>query len=409
MPTSGPPARLSEGRPTFSIVLPTRNRPHLLRYALRSALDQNFGDYEVVVSDNSSSEETAELVNELGDPRVRYFRTDGVLAMPDSWEFALRRARGEWVTFLCDDDAATPDLLSTVAASLTRQPTRLVVWGRAGYFHDTWVVPERRNIGKVPYLTGRIRSFPAIDIQRELFSLRQDSPFGLVRPLFLNSFARSDLIEEVTASYGRIFGAPCPDYACAPKLLSLAGTYTYIDRCLAVNGGAGESIGLATLTTRGKAHNEFLEEFGDNPILERVPLSAGVVINLITETLVRVRQQKPDLFPSIDIDWSWYFVRCYDELLLLRSRGVEVVDELRELEERIREFPLRCRARLASTKLRKGLRALVNSSSALTALETRLRRRDEWRPWHSLYVDGRDAGFTDIHQFARYLTLAHRP
>src|SRR5437867_4242176 len=82
--------------PLFSVVMPTRNRGHLLRYALRSALAQTFSDYEIVVSDNSSSDTTAQVVAELTGPRVKYVRTDRVMAMPDSWEFALDQARGEY-------------------------------------------------------------------------------------------------------------------------------------------------------------------------------------------------------------------------------------------------------------------------------------------------------------------------
>jgi glycosyltransferase involved in cell wall biosynthesis len=66
--------------PLFSIVIPTRNREHLLRYALQSALDQTFEDYEIVVSDNFSDASTYRIVQELADGRVRYVRTDKTLS-----------------------------------------------------------------------------------------------------------------------------------------------------------------------------------------------------------------------------------------------------------------------------------------------------------------------------------------
>lgn len=55
--------------PFFSVVMPTRNRGHLLRYGLQSALEQTFSYYEIVVSDNCSSDMTAEVVAELAGPR----------------------------------------------------------------------------------------------------------------------------------------------------------------------------------------------------------------------------------------------------------------------------------------------------------------------------------------------------
>src|SRR2546423_1052660 len=102
--------------PLFSIIIPTRNRARLLRYALETALQQTFADYEIVVSDNHSSDATAAVVREVGDGRVRYVRPDRSLSMAAHWEFALAEARGEYVTYLCDDDAITPRTLQKVAA-----------------------------------------------------------------------------------------------------------------------------------------------------------------------------------------------------------------------------------------------------------------------------------------------------
>ncbi|MCA9109881.1 MAG: glycosyltransferase family 2 protein, partial [Planctomycetaceae bacterium] len=86
-------------RPRFSIVMPTRNRACLFRSALQSALAQTCGDFEVVISNNQSSDNTNEVARTFDDPRVRYFETDQTLPMSRNWEFALSNARGEYVTY----------------------------------------------------------------------------------------------------------------------------------------------------------------------------------------------------------------------------------------------------------------------------------------------------------------------
>ena len=106
---------MNTSSPYFSIVMPTRNRGHLLCSALQHALNQTFGDYEIVVVDNCSSDDTPEVVRKVGGSRVRYLRTEKTLPMHANWEFALSQARGEWVTFLCDDDALFPEALHRVA------------------------------------------------------------------------------------------------------------------------------------------------------------------------------------------------------------------------------------------------------------------------------------------------------
>ena len=60
----------------FSILIPTRNRLDLLRYAVDSVRRQDYDDWEIVVSDNASTQDVAGYVRGLGDARVRYFRSD---------------------------------------------------------------------------------------------------------------------------------------------------------------------------------------------------------------------------------------------------------------------------------------------------------------------------------------------
>jgi len=83
-------------RPLFSIVIPTRDRPNLLKDAIQSALNQEFDDYEIIVSDNSTNSETQKLVSEFESKKIKYFRTPRLLDMPKSWEFALYIMISQW-------------------------------------------------------------------------------------------------------------------------------------------------------------------------------------------------------------------------------------------------------------------------------------------------------------------------
>ena len=125
--------------PLISIVIPTRNRAYLLQTAIQSALSQNFDDFEVVVSDNYSTDATFETVNKFNDPRLRYVKTSKAMHMPDSWEFALEQARGEYITFLSDDDAIHPNLLKISWNAVTRTSCDIIVWPFGGiYYHDVF-------------------------------------------------------------------------------------------------------------------------------------------------------------------------------------------------------------------------------------------------------------------------------
>ncbi len=75
--------------PRFSVIMPTRNRAALLQFALQSASEQIYEDYEIVVSDNRSDDNTKQLVESFNSNRIRYAQTPDALSMPDSWEFAV--------------------------------------------------------------------------------------------------------------------------------------------------------------------------------------------------------------------------------------------------------------------------------------------------------------------------------
>jgi glycosyltransferase involved in cell wall biosynthesis len=90
-----------------SVVIPTFNRASFLVDAIKSALDQDYLDLEVLVSDNCSADYTEEvgLYFQKMDPRVRYFRNSKNIGMVPNWHKAVFEfATGDWFLLLSDDD-----------------------------------------------------------------------------------------------------------------------------------------------------------------------------------------------------------------------------------------------------------------------------------------------------------------
>jgi glycosyltransferase involved in cell wall biosynthesis len=100
--------------PFVSLIVPTYNRAHYLGDCIRSVLAQGFGDFEIVVADDGSTDRTAELVQGLRDPRVRYLRKPHGGA-PQTRNHAIAAARGAFVFNLDSDDVLLVDTLETYA------------------------------------------------------------------------------------------------------------------------------------------------------------------------------------------------------------------------------------------------------------------------------------------------------
>jgi glycosyltransferase involved in cell wall biosynthesis len=112
--------------PAATIVIPTHDRPHLVRRAVASALAQTMADIEVIVVDDASAEPVA---FEPADPRLRVFRNERSLGVSAARNVGLEHARGPWITFLDDDDELLPDMVevSLDAAARTELPGPVAV------------------------------------------------------------------------------------------------------------------------------------------------------------------------------------------------------------------------------------------------------------------------------------------
>lgn len=97
--------------PLVSIIIPTRNRKALLRYAIQSALTQTYPHIQLVIQDNNSQDGTQELIRSISDDRLEYFRSTEDLSMTDNWNRAFQYARGEYFLRLDDDNILANDFI----------------------------------------------------------------------------------------------------------------------------------------------------------------------------------------------------------------------------------------------------------------------------------------------------------
>ena len=112
--------------PVVSVVIPTYNRPAYLRLALAGALEQTYGDLEVIVQDNGSTMDPGPIVREFADPRVQLYRNSRTIGQTANILAGVARATGEFVAILGDDDVWEPDFIAALLAPMIADP-RIVV------------------------------------------------------------------------------------------------------------------------------------------------------------------------------------------------------------------------------------------------------------------------------------------
>jgi len=110
-----------------------RNGAAFLREALDSVMAQTFTDWELVAWDDCSTDDSAQIVAEYKDTRVRYFLSPQETPLGKARDNAIRQARGEWLAFLDQDDLWTPAKLEKQMA-LAAPPVG-IIYGRAVLFY----------------------------------------------------------------------------------------------------------------------------------------------------------------------------------------------------------------------------------------------------------------------------------
>ncbi len=92
-----------------SVVIPTYNHARFLGRALQSVMDQTYKNWEVIIIDNHSQDNTDEIVEAFKDPRITLLKihNNGVIAA--SRNMGIRAAKGEWIAFLDSDDHWYPN------------------------------------------------------------------------------------------------------------------------------------------------------------------------------------------------------------------------------------------------------------------------------------------------------------
>lgn len=97
--------------PFFTVIIPTFNRSELLREAIQSVLCQTFHDFELIIVDDHSTDNTIEVVSLFHDNRIIYIVNDRKKGSAGARNAGIFMAKGEWITFLDSDDTWLPHKL----------------------------------------------------------------------------------------------------------------------------------------------------------------------------------------------------------------------------------------------------------------------------------------------------------
>lgn len=212
--------------PFLSILIPTRNRAAYLKYAIQSAINIPAEDIEIIVSENFSSDNSLEVCNSFSDSRLKVIRPVSPLPMHENWELLLKESRGEWVTFVGDDDAVMPHCIDHLKYLWNKYPqAEAIVSPKAYYFWEGCQEVYGTTSASFSFELGeRWR-----DSKKQLqLCLDGDIDYRDLPQLYSGGFQRRSLINRVfRAQSGQYFRSVTPDAYSA--LMASIFTYRYLE------------------------------------------------------------------------------------------------------------------------------------------------------------------------------------
>lgn len=152
--------------PRFSVAIPTYNRrASFLPQAIEGVLQQSFTDFELIISDNGSSDGTREYVQSLQDPRIRYVRREPTVSAGEHFALVMQEAVGEYVILHQDDDLLHRDFLARADAAFLAHPEAVMyacpIWRQQhGHGYKALLMRPRYSHNDMALLSDELILFP---------------------------------------------------------------------------------------------------------------------------------------------------------------------------------------------------------------------------------------------------------
>lgn len=292
----------------FTIIVPTRERADVLGPCLKTIVAQNYDNFEIIVSDNASTDNTEEVVRSFRDSRIRYINPGKRLSMSHHWEFALSHVTEGWVNFLGDDDGLIPGAINRAADVIGLTNARAI---RSNFCTYTWPGIASCCTGRlgIPLRQGSEVRDCDLWLRRLLAG---DAWYTELPVVYHTGFAEVAVLKEIRSRMGAVFSSCNPDVYSGIAVASLLSSYVFLQEPLAVSGVSKHSTGRSYMQhstgQRGTPISAFTSE-GNIPLHPDLAIGADQPYPKSTHLLIydsylhsAPLRQKPMTSPQEQLD-----------------------------------------------------------------------------------------------------------
>lgn len=389
---------------------------------MRSVLQQKCSDFEVVISDNFSSDNTKEVAENFDDERVFYFRTSESLPMNESYKFALRHARGEYITFLSDDDAFSIELLEKAQSVINRTKAELLCWRYAFYYlndKNQNELPPLHPLRRIRKNTVAIQPFcsqlfeidPRSTIKHALLDSSEENTNLLTPqangPAITNTLYHRNVFERIEKRGLDLFPKNViPDVYSGTIIGSQIEKYFFLDEPLTIYCVSENSTTSSSNTDKEKLAKQFQDLQNGDPVLF-TPIKSLLNFNYRIQSILQAKHDVGRDLEDLQLNRSNYFIIYHQNLLFLKDQGIDIKSDLDEFNRVLvsdsEAVQNAVRAAIA-INVKQTIRQIIKKMPRPPFLTKRVARSmPEKIHQKSIIIRGKDAGFENILEFATWL------
>lgn len=303
----------------FTIIIPTRERCETLYYTIKTCLNQTYENYEILVSDNYSQDNTRNIVDSFIDEKIRYVNTGKRCSMSENFDFALSHVHDGFLMFIGDDDGILPNSLEYVNHIINETSCEAVVSHNAFYlWPDSNENPNR--------LFWNSRSGYEVRNSKEWIEkyLKFRMPYTFDLPGVYCGFVHRKVLSRVTKG-PNFFRSPTPDAYSALAVAFATDEYVYSHTAFVVHGSSSRSNGASFLSKakgeEGQESKKFMKENTISFHKDIVFTKAFRVSSL--ESYLQFSDAFPSLTKDYKIDWSLFLKYVLSESTNNTKRELE--------------------------------------------------------------------------------------
>jgi glycosyltransferase involved in cell wall biosynthesis len=283
--------------PKYSIVLPTLNGAETLCVTVPEILKSDRDDFELIISNNHSDDNTKEIIESLlvNDPRLKLVEPPQRLPLGKHLDFAYQQAQGEWQGHLGDDDIIFPsrfDILDQVIASSNVQ----VIRGEYVRYHwPNFIEAKLANTLDGRTYTGKVIVKQGSELAKQL--LNETIVYGGG-----SWVVHRDIINKVRERCGYFSSPQHVEFFAMRAACTISDRVALLDLPIWVIGRHSKSAGTQGLGKKRK-NSTWDWSFEDPQHYEFFPFQYKGYVSISHDAALAVKTQFPEILGDTDINW----------------------------------------------------------------------------------------------------------